>query len=126
MKDLEFLNKEICVVNMPVKYDGKDLHYILCGALEGGIDYWGYLKQHATKPKGINWYVWCTEILLDGKHIVIGDVESDDEWSLTLENLIEGIKKNHIERPHSNKDNYDADDYDCIIQYALFDKLVFG
>ena len=50
-----------------------------------------------------------------------------DKYDLTLERLLVGIQKNAEERPWDcDLENYDATTCDCIIQYALYDEIIFG
>lgn len=67
------------------------------------------------------------EILEDGKSIYWIDCEEDERYELTLEKLLNGIKKNAEERPHDcDLESGDAETMDCIIQYALFGEVIFG
>lgn len=107
----------------------QDVDYILCGAIEGGINYWGYVVRDENKPAGVPVSEWATTQLLAGKSITIADVEMEafEPTELTLEKLLNGIQMNMARRPHDcDLDNADADTYDAIVQYALFDSLVFG
>jgi hypothetical protein len=71
---------------------------------------------------------WAVKLLLDGSSVLFYDRENPaDAYELTLTGLIKGIQKNLEERPFScDKENWDAEDCDCIVQYALFNEIVFG
>ena len=102
---------------------------IMVGAIEGGINYWGYVlpASKTGKPAEEPTSTWCAYQLLQGKDIFIGDVEDDEEeWTLTKEKLFEGIQRNFTQYNRTDIDEYDAEDYDRIIQCALFGKMVFG
>ena len=67
----------------------------------------------------------------DGHVMAFEDIEDDEKYYLTYDRLIKGVQK-FIESGRcldiSNifkGGNEDSDDMDCIIQYALFDKIVF-
>ena len=68
------------------------------------------------------------EILEGGKSIWFIDAEDDYErYELTLDKLLNGIALNAKNRPHDcDIDNGDGITMDCIIQYALFDDVIFG
>lgn len=110
----------------------KDICNIMVTGLEGGIGYWAVLDNSKTewkdKPKGEPSSMWATKLLIEDKEVHFYDAEDEDEkWVLTLPRLLSGYAQNMRERPHdSNIENGDADTADCIIQYALFNKLVYG
>ncbi len=130
---LEFSNTKVVgkiLIEKPLtEYD---IENIIVTGFEGGIGYWSVIDNTGLnwidKPKGEPTSTWATQLLLDGKSIRLFDVEDEDEgWLLTLDNLIEGYRLNYINRPHDNDlENGDATTADCIIQYALFGKVVFG
>jgi len=67
------------------------------------------------------------EMLESGKSIFFIDCEDDTRSELTLEKLLKGIRLNTEQRPHDcDLENGDAITMDCIIQFALFDDVVFG
>ena len=108
---------------------------ILIDGIECGIGYWAML--HNDTEEFENYYnstdlttsEIVVKILLDGGAVKITDNEEDVEpqYPLTLERVIAGIQKNAEERDWDcDLDNYDAATADCIIQYAIFDEVVFG
>ncbi|MFJ7982305.1 hypothetical protein ACIQ1D_18765 [Lysinibacillus xylanilyticus] len=131
-KDYKF-NKEQVVgeVNIPIKVTADEVETIIVNALEGGSTYWcglEYTSATSMKPKGIPHSTWVTQMLLDGIEVMFYDIENEyDKFGLTLEKLCEGIKLNKINRPFdADLENGDADTADCILQFALFGKVVFG
>ncbi len=118
--------KIILTVEKPMHLTEDDIDGIIVGAFEGGINYWGYLAPMPDKPKGEPSSQWATRKLLDGYFVHILDQEDENErWTLNLDMLKKGIQMNIQQRTRKYED-YDAEDYDCIIQYALFDSLVYG
>lgn len=106
-----------------------------------GWDYWGCIvdcdnndkvykaaaKRLHEKGGQVSYEDVYADALEHGEKIIIGDVESEDEWELTLEKLLNGIKQNAAERPEDcSIEDGDAITADCILQYALFGEVVFG
>ena len=110
----------------------KNIDTIMSLALEGGIGYWAVLNNSTpdfdSKPNNRFTSEWATQLILDGKSIEFYDVEDEEErWTLDLEKIVKGFTQNYKERPFDNNlENGDATTGDCIIQYALFGKLVYG
>lgn len=110
----------------------QDIDDIMVSALEGGITYWcrkaevvgGYLGEYAS------------EQISRGGVLKLYDAESDDVWVLTLEKLLHGIEKAYDENWFMDYGwcdgsvidtcEVDGEVADTIVQYALFDELVFG
>lgn len=112
-----------------------DIENIIVTSFEGGSNSWMGLdnssEEMKAKPKGEPWSTWCARLLLDGKSIklydVTGEIEDDSEWVLTLEKLIKGFQMNCEQRPFDcDLEQGDAITSDCIVQYALFNELVFN
>jgi hypothetical protein len=105
---------------------------IIVACFEGGCNYWLGVDNSTTefknKPKDEPLSTWCTKVLLEGGTVNMYDVEDEDtRWKLTLKKLIKGIKLNAQERPNNaDPENWDAEDTDCILQYALFSEVVYG
>lgn len=105
---------------------------VIVNAFEGGSNYWMGLNNSTEiwnkRPNGIPLSTWATQMLLEGETIEFYDIEDESEkWSLTLPQLINGIKLNHELRTWDNSiEDGDAGTADCILQYALFGKIVFG
>lgn len=112
----------------------EDIDDIMAGALEGGINYWcgeaevvgNYLGEYAS------------EQISRGGQLILYDIEEDETYTLDREKFMKGLKM-YFEKPHpynileeiDNKlriDTCNADNTVCdmIIQYALFDDIVFG
>ncbi len=118
-------------VKTVVAITAEDIENIIVTAFEGGSNYWMGLIKNADwcfKPAGEPTSLWATRLLLEGKAIPLCDKEKPEEvFMLTLENLLSGIKQSWEEHPSSwDKENWDAVDCDCILQYALFGEIVFG
>jgi hypothetical protein len=101
-----------------------DIDNIVAGALEGGITYW------CTKAKVVNKEYkdgeFTNSVVSRGGSIEL--YEDDGSFKvLDLEKLKKGIKTYYEtnKRPF-DIDDMDADDYDVIIQLAVFDEVVYG
>lgn len=112
-----------------------DIESVIVTAFEGGSNYWMMLDREnkpewEEKPKDEPVSTWATKLLIEGKSIKLCDAEEtedDSDWILTLEKLLKGIQMNTEKRPFdSNLDDMDATTADCIVQYALFGRIVFG
>ena len=107
----------------------QDIDDIMVTALEGGLNYW------CRKAKVVGEYLGecASEQISRGGTLVLYDAESSDKWELTLEKFLNGVKMYFEQGCHVQvEDNaidagdIDAGDADCIIQFALFGKEVFG
>ena len=66
--------------------------------------------------------------------LILHDAESSDKWELTLEKFLRGVELYIKNGDRVTVEDFklvdygelDAEDADCIVQYALFGKLVFG
>lgn len=117
------------------KITEEDITNIVVDGLEGGITYWAMLHNNTAEFEeyynntDLATAEIVAEIILKGGFVKITDREEDVEpkYDLTLNRLIVGIQKNAEERPWDcDLENYDADTCDAIIQYAIFDEVVFG
>lgn len=101
---------------------------ILCTAFEGGINYWcnkvevsgKYLGQYASD-----------QISRDGK-LFLFDAEEEKEYMLNKNKFIKGlrlaIKNGYVSLNDGTIDeaNIDANIADIIVQYALFNEIIYG
>ncbi len=107
----------------------QDIDDIMVTALEGGINYW------CRKAKVVGEYLgeYASEQISRGGSLTLYDAESSDKWELTLEKFLNGVKLYfeqgcHVQVEDNSIDagDIDANDADCIVQFALFEKVVFG
>lgn len=129
---MEFSDKKVVgVAKVEIGLTENDIENIMVTALEGGIGYWACLNNTGDKwedkPKLVPSSQWATKLLLEGKSVQLIDEEEEKKLSLTLEMLIKGFAQNFKERPWDNDiNNGDSITASCIIQYALFNELVYG
>ncbi len=111
-----------------------DFTNIIITALEGGIGYWGCLnndKPEFDKLKNMSVSEKVAEILWSGGSIELFDTDYDyqeaDKWELTIGKFVNGlIKYMKTDSKSFELENLDSLECDKIIQYALFNELVFG
>lgn len=117
------------------KITEEQIRYLVVDGLETGITYWATLHNNTSefeeyyKNTDLATAEIVAEIILKGGSVKISDIEDNEnpKYDLTLERLLVGIQKNAEERPWDcDLENYDADTCDCIIQYAIFNEVVFG
>lgn len=116
----------------------QDIQDIVIIALEGGIGYWACLDDtDASGDKTTS--EWAADVLLTGGSLTFTDAEGDpddpdtESWTLTLDKLLNGIKLYfedgcHVKVEDNSIDtsDIDANDADCIVQFALFGEVVYG
>lgn len=127
-KDFGFsLTKESKAIRFEVKAQitVSAIENIIVSALEGQSNYWVGVDnttiEWRDKPKGMPVSQYATDLILNGKKVVLYDIEDESEtWELTLDKLLAGIGKAMSE----NRDY--EDECDLILQYALFGELVFA
>lgn len=116
-------------IDMDVDMTQKDLDDLMCTALEGGICYWCGRAEVVGEMLGD----YAHELISRGGSLILYDAESSDKWELTLEKFLCGLglylgeaMSAAFEGEDIDSSDFDADAVDCIVQYALFGKLVFG
>ena len=128
-------------ITINIKVTDEDVMDIMCSAIEGGIGYWACLdnttKEFEDAPKDEPYSETCAKILLNGGGVwLMDDVDDDVKYLLSLERLLVGIEnwfKSGGDKYGAvcidgtlDCGNIDAECADAIIQYALFDDVVYG
>ncbi len=114
-----------------VKVTGEDIDDIMVGALEGGITYW------CRKAEVVGDYLgeYASDQISRGGELILFD--SDGEWKHTLnkEKFLKGLRMYFENKgPYEIRDGnggidcclVDAVVADMIIQYAIFDDVIYG
>ena len=113
---------------------------LLCTAFEGGISYWCSDAEVLLNGSEVDEYpegvTWAFETLTRGYTIRLTDRESayenedePDRYVLTLEDFLKGIRMaaaHHRQSVDTFLEEQDADSADSAVQFAIFDKLVYG
>ena len=121
-----------------------DVLDILTTAIEGGIGYWSVLHNdhpdweaaRAQWKAEHNGEIPCycdvaLQVMENGKAVVLEDSEDDKLHELTFEKLIQGCAKYSQWRGKDihkmmQESDFDANDADGIIQFALFGEWIYG
>lgn len=112
-----------------VNLSQQDIDDIMAVALDGGICYW------CRKAEVVGEYLgeYASDQISRGGALILYDAESAQTWELTLEKFLNGVKLYFEQGCHVQvEDNaidagdIDANDADCIIQFAIFGEVVFG
>lgn len=125
------------------KLDKQTIEDILCTAVEGGIGYWACL-DNTTKEwvearnelrTTLGRAPYLSEVMYhlieQDKPVVLIDEEENKTLHLTWEKLQQGCRKFEEDKGVNLTDyiedgNFDAVDADMVIQYSLFDEVVYG
>jgi hypothetical protein len=107
---------------------------MLVTALEGGINYWcgsAEITKPAQEDTDSPDAKWASHVVSRGGELKMTDVEEPDEvWTLTQEKMLKGmaygLKWGNYGSVENMLDSHDAETADVIVQYALFDDIVFG
>ena len=131
------MDKIIIETTLTHEFTPSDINDLIVGALEGGINYWcrkAVIKKDTEDnffnvlPEDQEKVIYASDAIGYGGTLILLDAESTDKWELTLENVLKAIEKHCTKRhitPSDLMDDYDADDCDCIVQYAIFGELMF-
>lgn len=128
------MNKTSLKVELEVVVTDEDIDDIMCGALEGGINYWCCEAEVEGEYLG----EYASEQISRGGQLKLYDCEEDEIYVLDKEKFLKGLEM-YIKNPTAcnileqidgemrlDCCNADADVCDAIIQYALFGEIVFG
>lgn len=112
-----------------VNLSQQDIDDIMAVALDGGICYWCRKAEVVGECLG----EYASDQISRGGALILHDAESAQTWELTLEKFLKSVKLYFEQGCHVNvEDNaidtcdIDANDADCIIQFAVFGEVVFG
>lgn len=102
---------------------------ILCTALEGGSNYWiAEVRNLSDNPKS----QYFSESVAKGDTIEIMDNEDNNVYKLDFNTLAEGYRRyvfyclKNGREVYSDPCDIDAEVADIILQFALFNEIVFG
>ena len=121
-------------IEMEIEVTDDDIDDIVYTAFEGGITYWcGYVE-----PVDDLLGEYAHEQIAKGGYLYLYDIEDDDEkWILTKSRLLNGIKmyiNNSMTRnwdsivygKQIDTSEIDSNIADMIIQFALFEDIIYG
>jgi len=110
-----------------MKITNEQINDLVVCALEGGINYWCNDATVTTQPIGT--YEYASDVIsMDGIITITDDCGNKHE--LNKEKFLKGIEKamkNYdYETFEELFDNHDEEITDVIIQYAIFDEIIYG
>lgn len=128
------MENKVLKLEMDVVVTQEDIDDIMAGALEGGINYWCKRAEVAGDYLG----EYASEQISRGGQLILHDIEDGETYTLDMKKFLKGLKM-YFEKSHpydileeiDNKlridtCNADAVVCDMIIQYALFDDVIYG
>jgi len=127
------LRPETIEVPKEVEITDEQIDDLMVTALEGGINYWCggvELKEGTVTAEQEKNLRYLSNAISLGGTIILHDAESSDKWELTKEKFLKGIEKTLEWGGNADVqdlfDNHDAEVADVLLQYSLFDEIVFG
>ena len=119
-------------VTIEIPVTEQDMDDIMCTALEGGINHWCDQVEILGECLGKS----ASEHISHGGTLKLygaEEVNGESKWWLSQETFLKGLQmwlddgvKLKMRDSGLDTSDIDAEDADCIIQYALFGELVFG
>lgn len=121
-------------IELEVVVTDEDIDDIMCGALEGGINYW------CNEAEVVGDYLgeYASDQISRGGKVELYDFEEEAKYELDKEKFLKGLEM-YIKNPtagnileqidgklHLDCCNADADVCDAIIQYAVFGEVIYG
>ncbi len=107
-------------------------------ALEGGSNYWAYIKESTLRKirkEGVPMSIYVLQAVLSGIDIDVYDVEGDDDepigtisMSTMTERLDKLMNNKGCKRALLNMMNeeYDAEDADIVFQYIVLGEITYA
>ena len=108
----------------------QDIDDIMSSALDGGIAYWCGRAEVVEEYLG----EYASDQISRGGSLLLYDIEDGNSFELTLEKFLNGLQL-WVENIRSfslafdgrlDMNEIDADVADAIVQYALFNEIVYG
>lgn len=125
----EDMDERFIEVKLDILLTNQDIDDIMCAALEGGINDW------CGKAKVVGKYLgdYASDQISRNGVLKLYDGETGEEFELTREKFIKGLIK-FLEEGRSDlvyqgtidTCSIDAEDANAIVQYALFDEVIYG
>ena len=124
------MKKHSIEIKSKIELSDEDINDLMVAALEGGINYWCGGATAKLVPEGVE-YEYLSDLISKGGVIEMTDAEDEEEkWDLNLSKFMNGVKMVCEARGFGSGeeliDNHDAEVADLLIQYALFEEIVFG
>lgn len=129
---IEGSEKECYLVETSKRFriKARDIDDIMCASLEGGVT-----QLWCSEARVVGDYLgeYASDQISRGGSLIFYDLEEDAEYELTLDKFMKGLAKYVAEGPENILDDgwvepcdVDAIIADAIVQYALFDDVIYG
>ena len=119
------MSKERNFVLKPIEVTDDHLDSILVGCFEGGSNYW--IQRVEVAKDDYKGKKYASECVAAGGELYIYTTDDDNKYLLTKNGLINGLQTYLYESTYQNwPDGGDAQTDDLILQYALFEEIVYG
>lgn len=108
------------------------LDSLLVTAFEGGCMWFicGDIPNYDSIKDDENLTDFLTRMFMevDGYELPIYDIDNEDDLlgKLTYQSIEEAFEQNPLRMGNFESGNYDADDADCIMQFAVMGEMVYG
>jgi hypothetical protein len=110
--------------NVTLEVEDSFVEDVLTTAFEGGINYWcSNVTVVEEEHKNVKYF---SQVISKGGTLRLKDLEDGKEYILTEERFFNGLRKYVKAGGTLDLCQLDADDADKIVQYAIFDELVYS
>lgn len=116
------MSKELKPFTVTTTISSERITDLLCGALEGGSNYWAHFRVECDDVYDIDNPEWALTVI---------DAEDDGrKYTINRDSLIKGLSKLKEIVPHHfnhfmNEDD-DAETADCYLQCCVFNDVIYG
>jgi len=112
-----------------INFTDKQIDHWLCGAFEGGSNYW--CEGIEVKDNDYKGTKYASECVSKGGKIIVSLYECKEKAEISKKDIYKALtwmSKNKYTKCLDRllNDRYDADDSDVIFQVACFGKVIYG
>jgi hypothetical protein len=115
--------------NKKYEISSEEISDLMVGALEGGINYWCW-RAEINDPDKYDNETLASDVIGLGGSLTLYDTDSSDQWELTQEKFLKGVEKTmewgEFESIEDMMECSDSETSDVLIQFAIFDEIVFA
>lgn len=108
-----------------IELTDEEVNDILDAALYSGISYWASDLEKVKDSKEPKHIEYLSEALTNGWALKLKDTEEDMTYKLTKQKFLSGIGQ-AVREGYAKLDDIDAPAADCIVQCALFGKVMYS
>lgn len=115
-------------MELTLNVTGKMIENLFICAMEGGANYWANFPKAPAGEGAPSERI--IRSVLDGATATISDAETDDQWTLSIDSIRNGLQKMASDHPEHFADllagNEDAETADVWLQLCTIGELTFG